>query len=37
MYEIRPDIFPYDHLTMDELQLWELFYDEREQQQRRKK
>lgn len=30
MYEIRPDIFPYDHLTLDEMKLWEVFYGERE-------
>jgi hypothetical protein len=22
LYEIRPDIMPYDHLTHDEIQLW---------------
>lgn len=36
LYEIRPDIFPYDHLTRDEMRLWELYYEDKERKQKRK-
>lgn len=26
MFEIRPDLFPYDHLTDEEIMLWEEYY-----------
>ena len=29
LYEIRPDLFPYDHLCRDEMMLWECFYEDR--------
>jgi len=30
LYELRPDLFPAGYLTVDELDLWGLFYQERE-------
>ena len=30
LYEIRPDIFPQGYLTDTELELWGLFYQEKE-------
>jgi len=32
MYEIRPDVFPYGYLTQTEIELWDLFYEERSHQ-----
>ncbi len=31
MYEMRPDIFPHGWLTPDELELWELYYQDKEE------
>ncbi len=28
MYELRPDLFPQAYLTPLEIQLWELFFEE---------
>ncbi len=30
MFELRPDLFPAGYLTADELDLWDLHYQERE-------
>ena len=30
LYELRPDIFSAGFLTSDEIELWEMFYQERE-------
>jgi hypothetical protein len=31
LYELRPDVFPAGYLTPDEIDLWEIFYEDREQ------
>jgi hypothetical protein len=36
LYEVRPDLFPYDYLTHDEMLLWEIFYEERKRQRSQK-
>ena len=30
MYEVRPDLFPQGFLTDVEIELWELYYSEKE-------
>ena len=30
MFRVRPDLFPHDRLTLDEILLWQKFLEERE-------
>jgi len=31
LYQHRPDLFPQGYLTLDEIALWSLYYDNKEQ------
>jgi len=31
LYEVRPDLVPFDHLSNLELHLWELYYESQKQ------